>query len=120
MTEEKITSAAAWNKLPAPELPDLAANGAGAKYEVTKLTYYPASKEECLAIGMKADQRDSVTYALPYAVMKIDQEFELCKLPVELTSWVLRAVLVTQRGANPLPATIEFGTVDGKVVASIC
>lgn len=120
MTIEKVTSAEQWNNLPGPELPELqSAEESGAAYEVTQLGYYPAAREECMALGIKADQPQGVAYALPIAHMKLGQEIVLCKLPIELTSWVLRAILITQRGANPLPATIEFGKLDGRVFADI-
>lgn len=120
MTIEKINSADEWQNLPAPDLPTLqSAEETGAIYEVVKLGYYPAAKEECLAIGIKADQPHSVAYALPFAHIKLDQDTKLCRLPIELTSWVLRALLITQRGANPLPAKIEFGVIDGRVFAEI-
>lgn len=120
MNTEKVTSAAEWNNLPEPELPTLQSpEETGSIYEVVRFGYYPAAKDECLAIGLTADQPDSVAYALPYAEMKLGQELELCKLPIKLTSWVLRALLITQRGANPLPANIEFGILDGQVFAEI-
>lgn len=120
MTTDKINSAGEWQNLPTPDLPTLkSAEETGAIYEVVKLGYYPASKEECLAIGIKADQPHGVAYALPFAHMKLEQDIQLCRLPIELTSWVLRALLITQRGANPLPAKIEFGMIDEKVFAEI-
>lgn len=120
MQAEKITSAAQWHKLPSLEIPVIqSVEETGVVYEVTRLGYYPAAKEECIAIGLKADQPDSVAYVLPFACIKTDQGDQQCRLPMELTSWALRALLITQRGANPLPANIEFGIVDGRVFAEI-
>lgn len=120
MNAEKITSAEQWHSLPGLDVPVIqSVEETGAIYEVVKLGYYPAAKEECVAIGLKADQPQSVAYVLPFAHVDFDGEIKMCRLPIELTSWALRALLITQRGANPLPARIEFGKVNEQVFADI-
>ncbi len=121
MKPGEVKSAREWISLTEPDFPVLSSRDEqGAIYEVSDFGYYPASKAECVAVGIQADQpNDAMGYALPMAYVKIDQEFELCRLPIGLTSWVLRAILITQRGLNPLPAKVEFGEIDGKVFAEI-
>lgn len=115
-----INSAQEWIDLPEPELPELQSEDEkGAVYTLAKLGFYTASKEECETLGIKADQPHGMTYALPIAMMKLDKELELCRLPIAFTSWAFRALVVTQRGADPFPAEVEVGIVDGQAFISL-
>lgn len=121
MKASEISSAREWVALPEPVIPALKQSGdKGAVYEVSQFAYYPASKQECLELGLKADQpNDAMAYVLPIAYIKLDKEFEACRLPRDLTSWMLRALLITQRGFDPLPAKVEFCEINGQVFAEI-
>ena len=119
MKASEITSAQHWYNLPEIDLPVLKdGKERGAIYQVSKFAYYAASKQECLDIGVKADQsNDAMKYILPIAYAKLENSFEPCRLPIALTSWMLRAILISQRGFDPLPASIEFGERDGQAFA---
>jgi len=121
MKASEVSSAKQWLSLPEPEIPQLKAPGEkGVVYEVSKFAYYAASRKECLELGLKADEpNDAMAYVLPIAYVKLDKDFELCRLPRGLTSWMLRAILISQRGFDPLPAKIEFSMVNGQAFAEI-
>jgi len=121
MKASEVSSAREWINLPEPKVPILEkSSDKGVIYEVSKFAYYPASKQECLELGLKADQsNDAMAYVLPIAYIKLDKEFEACRLPRSLTSWMLRALLITQRGFDPLPAKVEFCEINGQVFAEI-
>lgn len=121
MEASEVTSAKQWISLPEPEIPVLEEIGdKGAIYEVSKFAYYAASKKECLELGLKADEpNDAMAYILPVAYVRLGKDFELCRLPRGLTSWMLRALLISQRGFDPLPARVGFAIVDGRAIAEI-
>jgi len=120
MGNDNVTSAEEWKKLSEPQFPLLESEQEkGSVFEVKKVGFYMASKEECEKLKLPAEQVPGGKYALPTAFVKFGAEFELCKLPTELTGWVSNAVAMAHSGMNAFPCSVEFGELNGRKYAEI-
>lgn len=120
MAIEKVKSGKEWASLSEPQFPMLKSDEEnGSIFEVRKVGFYMASLEECKKLNVIAEQVPGGKYALPTTFVKFGSEFELCKLPIELTGWVLQAVAMAHSGANPFPSSVEFGELNGRKYARI-
>lgn len=120
MKSERIASTDEWQSLPELEVPELKSEeDEGLILDVGKIDYYLASKEECVAMGMKAEEIRGVVYALAVIYLGTGNELTLKRVPLDLTGWALQALSMAQKGAIPFPMRVEFKSVDGKKFAKV-
>lgn len=120
MAISNVQSGNEWAELSEPQFPILKTDQEnGSIFEVIKVGFYMATLDECEKLGVDAKKIPGEKYALPTASVKFGNVFELCKLPIELTDWVLDAVYMALNGTNVFPASVELGELNGRKYAEI-
>ena len=105
-------------ELDMPPIPDEKASGV--VYEVHKVGFYLARKEEIQKHKLDADfESEADGFLLPTAVVMIKQKKTFFRLPCSLTGWVRDAVATAHAVANPFPSKVEFGIFKDRHYAEI-
>ena len=115
-----ITDVEGWLNLPNIEMPLLKSEKeTGSIFEVKKVGFVLADKNECKAKGLNAPEAPGGKSALPTAVVLFGDEYELCCLPLELSEWVQQCVGMAHAGMNAFPTKVEFGVLNNRAYAEI-
>jgi len=109
-----------WLNLPNVEIPSLKSEKeTGSIFEVKKVGFVLADKNECEAKGLNASEAPGGKSALPTAVILFDNKYELCSLPLELSEWVQQCVSMAHAGMNAFPTKVEFGVLNNRAYAEM-
>ncbi len=115
-----ITDVEGWLNLPNMKMPSLKSEKeTGSVFEVKKVGFVLADKNECKAKGLNAPEAPGGKLALPTAVVLFGDKYELCRLPVELSEWVQQCVDMAHAGMNTFPTKVEFGMLSNRSYAEI-
>lgn len=118
--KEHVNSLEEWLNLTEIKIPQLKnRKDKGEVYKVFKVGFALISPDDCAKKGIKAQRLQGGKSMLPTTVVELETERRLCRLPLALTSWVFDTVAQAHSGMNPFPATVEFGTIDGRIFAEI-
>jgi hypothetical protein len=115
-----VASAEEWKNLPEIVTPTISTpKQSGSDYVVHKVGFVLVDQSECLSVGIQPDTEIAGRLALPTAVIELDGDKWLCRLPLELTPWAIDLVGMAQLGGIQFPTTIEFGRLDGRTYAEL-
>jgi hypothetical protein len=116
-TMPKILSAHDWMALPEISVPTLRnENEVGSVYKVAKVGFFAGSMGDCEKLGLKIDAIEGKC-VLPTITIDAGNQQSLCRLPVELTMWVIDCAALAKAGRNQFPADVEFGCLHGRTYA---
>lgn len=118
--KDKIESVDEWLNLPEPSFPSLMNNKEnGTVYTVQKVGFLAVPETDCRKNNICAQSGPGGKSLLPTAVVEFAGQQQLCRLPLELTSWVFDCVAMAHSGMNSFPSKVEFGVLDGRTYAEL-
>lgn len=118
--KKKVLSVEEWLNLPEPTFPSLKMDKEeGSIYTVLKVGFLAVAEADCTRNGLKAQVGPGGKCLLPTTVVEFAGTPQLCRLPVELTSWAFNCVAMANRGMNPFPSKVELGVRDGRTYVEL-
>jgi len=121
--EPDISSIDDWLGLPAPQFPRLKqSDDTGTVFRVKSVACVVVSAEECAENGIDAIQVAQGKSILPAFKVKFGGEYLWCRLPTDLSPWVVSSLAQTKAkvARQSFPLNIEFGVCGGKTVIKYC
>jgi len=117
--EPKISTIGDWLGLPEPQFPQIEkSEDTGAVFRVKSVACVVVPTEECKEKGIDTMQVSQGKSILPAFKVKFDGEYLWCRLPTDLSPWVVSCLAQAKAKAaiQSFPTNIEFGVREGKTL----
>lgn len=114
----KVESITDWLALPEIAIPVLSSpSDSGTTHIVHKIGFLAVGIDECKREGLQAMSGPGGKCLLPTSVIEFAGSKKLCRLPLELADWAFQSVSAVHAGQFRMPATVEFGSLQGRKYA---
>jgi hypothetical protein len=116
-----IRSLAEWRLLPEIACPVIEGEAReGSIYTLHKVGFLALSAADCKDADLSGVVFECWKYLFPTAEVDFVHEKHLCRLPLQLSDWVIDTMaLVHQRQKSPFPKRVEFGILRGRHYAEM-